>query len=255
MVPSLSDFFLFLLLMMRCLGLFLTAPVFQSRLIPPQVKIGFAAFLALLCLPLVRERAPVFSAFSFPYLVALFREVFLGVTFGIVTNLVFSSMQIVGEIVDFQMGFSYVNVVDPLSGIGVSVMGQFYLLLATMYYLGIGGYRLTIEGLVRSFALVPPGGFFVRTDLAPSFVRLVGEVMLLALRFGAPVIVALFLANFTLAVLSRAIPQMNVFIVGLPLNVGIGFFITLSTLPYLLPLLENVLDFLMRSFFHLLRGS
>lgn len=255
MTPSFSDLLLFLLVMMRCLGLFLTAPIFQSRLIPPQVKIGFSALLALLCLPLVRGNAPVFSSPSFPYLVALFREVFLGITFGIVTNLIFSSVQIAGEIIDFQIGFSYVNVVDPLSGLGASVMGQFYLLLATMYYLGIGGYRLTIEGLVRSFTLVPPGGFVVRTELAPSFVRLVGEVMLLALRFGAPVIVALFLANFTLAVLSRAIPQMNVFIVGLPLNVGIGFFIALSTLPYLLPLLEDALGFLVRSFFHFLRGS
>lgn len=255
MLFSFQDFLLFLLLMMRCLGLFLTAPVFQSRLIPPQVKIGFSALLALLCFPLVREGGPVFPSFSFVYLEALLREVLLGVTFGIVTNLVFSSVQIAGEIIDFQMGFSYVNVVDPLSGLGASVMGQFYLLLATMYYLGTGGYRLTIEGLVHSFALVPPGGFVVRTDFAPSFVRLVGEVMLLALRFGAPVMVALFLANFTLAILSRAIPQMNVFIVGLPLNLGIGFFIALSTLPYLLPPLESLVELFIRSFFHFLQGS
>lgn len=254
MAVPLGDFLLFLLLMMRCLGLFLTSPVFQSRFIPPQVKVGFSALLALLCLPLVREEAPVFTLVSWTYVIALFREVFLGVTFGIVTNLVFSSIQIAGEIIDFQMGFSYVNVVDPLSGLGASVMGQFYLLLATMYYLGIGGYRLTIEGLVRSFFLVPPGGFAVRANLAPTFVHLVGEVMLLALRFGAPVVVALFLANLTLAILSRAIPQMNVFIVGLPLNIGIGFFIALSTLPYLLPLFEDAVALFLQGFFRFLQS-
>lgn len=254
MFLSFSDFLLFILLVVRALGLFLIAPIFQSRLIPPQVKIGFSALLALICLPLVRDGAPVFSSVSWTYLVALCREALFGLTFGIVANLVFSSIQIAGEIIDFQMGFSYANVVDPLSGLGASVMGQFYLLLATMYYLGIGGHRLTIEGLVRSFALVPPGGFVVRTDFAPSFVRLVGEVMLLALRFGAPIIVALFLANLTLAILSRAIPQMNVFIVGLPLNVGIGLFIALATLPYLLPLFESLVELFLRSFFQFLKA-
>jgi len=252
MVFALKDFLLFLLLLARCLGLFLTAPVFQSRLIPPHVKIGFSVLLAFLCLPLVRDSTLTFSGFSGAYLLSLFREVLLGVVFGVVTNLVFSSVQIAGEIVDFQMGFSYVNVVDPLSNLGSSVMGQFYLLLATMYYLGIGGYRMTLLGLVRSFALIPPGTFTLQAGFAPSFVRLVGEVMLLALRFGAPVVVALFLANFTLAVLSRAIPQMNVFIVGLPLNIGVGFFIALSTLPYLFPVLENALDLFVRTFFRVL---
>lgn len=255
MVVTFGDVLLFFLLLARCLGIFLTAPVFQSRLIPPQVKIGFSVLLAFVCLPLVRESAPALTFFSWSYVVALLREAFLGVAFGVVTNLVFASIQIAGEIIDFQMGFSYVNVVDPLSGLGASVMGQFYLLFATMYYLGIGGYRLTIEGLVRSFALVPPGGFVVRGDLAPSFVRLVGEVMLLALRLGAPVIVALFLANLTLAILSRAIPQMNVFIVGLPLNIGIGFFIALATFPYLLPLLESVVELFIRGFFSVLGGK
>jgi len=252
MVFSLKDFLLFLLLLARCLGLFLTAPVFQSRLIPPHVKIGFSVLFAFLCLPLVRESAPTFSGFSGAYLLSLFREVLLGTVFGVVTNLVFSSVQIAGEIIDFQMGFSYVNVVDPLSNLGSSVMGQFYLLLATMYYLGIGGYRMTLLGLVRSFALIPPGTFTLQADFAPSFVRLVGEVMLLALRFGAPVVVALFLANFTLAVLSRAIPQMNVFIVGLPLNIGVGFFIALSTFPYIFPVLESALDLFIRAFFRVL---
>jgi len=105
---------------------------------------------------------------------------------------------------------------------------------------------------VRSFALIPPGTFTLQADFTPSFVRLVGEVMLLALRFGAPVVVALFLANFTLAVLSRAIPQMNVFIVGLPLNIGVGFFIALSTFPYTFPVLESALDLFIRAFLRVL---
>ncbi|MGC8778302.1 MAG: flagellar biosynthetic protein FliR, partial [Candidatus Caldatribacteriaceae bacterium] len=118
-----------------------------------------------------------------------------------------------------------------------------------LYYLGIGGHYLTLRGMVHSFQVIPLGTFTLKAEMFPAFLTLLKEVMEIALQLGAPVMAALFLANFTLAVLSRAIPQMNVFIVGLPLNVGVGFFMSLMTLPYLLPLLERVVELFLRGFF------
>ncbi len=243
-----SSFTEFLLVWIRVLGLFLTAPIFNSRIIPALVKIGFSFLFAMVIFPTLTfdfREPPVLGM----YLLTVMSELLLGLSLGFVTNLVFSALQIAGEIIDFQMGFTYANVVDPLSNLGASVMGQFYFVVAILYYLGIGGHYLTLQGLVRSFQVIPLGAFTLQPVMFPSFLILFREVMLMALQLGAPIIAALFLANLTLAILSRVVPQMNVFIVGLPLNVGVGLFLSLMMLPYLFPLLEKFVELFVRGFF------
>lgn len=242
------SFYQFLLVWVRILGLFLTAPVFNSRIIPALAKIGLSFLLSVVIFPAVNISQVVVQETG-AYVLSLMAELLLGIALGFTTNLVFSAIQIAGEIIDFQMGFSYVNVVDPLSNLGSSVMGQFYLMIALLYYLGIGGHYITLQGIAHSFQTIPLGRFTLEAEMFPSFLALLKGVMFIALQLGAPVIVALFLANFTLAIISRAIPQMNVFIVGLPLNIGVGFFMSLMTLPYLFPFLERIIGLFIRGFF------
>ena len=245
-----SHFLTLLLVWMRLLGLFLLAPVFNSPLIPLLAKVGLSFLLAITLLPSLTSQ-DFFTLLDGYYLLALVSEISVGLVLGLLSGLVFSCIEIAGEVIDFQMGFSYANVVDPLSNLRFSVMGQFYFLLTVIYYLGIGGYRLTLQGLVRSFSLIPLGSFKLGLNAPVSFVGLVGEVMAIALALGAPVIATLFLSNLTLAIISRAVPQMNVFIVGLPLNIGLGLFMSLMTLPYFLPYVDGVIDLFLRSFFQI----
>ncbi len=246
----LSHFLTLLLVWMRLLGLFLLAPVFNSPLIPVLAKVGLSFLLTVTLLPSLTSQDS-FTSLDGYYFLALVSEILVGLVLGLLSGLVFSCIQIAGEVIDFQMGFSYANVVDPLSNLGFSVMGQFYFLLTIIYYLGIGGYRLTLQGLVRSFSLIPLGGFKLGLEAPTSFVGLVGEVMVIALQLGAPVIATLFLSNLTLAIISRAVPQMNVFIVGLPLNIGLGLFMSLMILPYFLPYVDEVVSLFLRSFFQI----
>ncbi|MBP9016000.1 MAG: flagellar biosynthetic protein FliR [Candidatus Atribacteria bacterium] len=245
----LSHFLTLLLVWMRLLGLFLLAPVFNSPLIPVLTRIGLSFLLAIVLLPSINPSA--FTSLDGYYLLALISEILVGLVLGLLSGLVFSCIQIAGEVIDFQMGFSYANIVDPLSNISSSVMGQFYFLLTIIYYLGIGGYRLTLQGLVRSFSLIPVGGFKMSLDISTSFVDLMGEVMVVALELGAPIIATLFLSNLTLAIISRAVPQMNVFIVGLPLNIGLGLFMSLMILPYFLSYVDEIVNLFLRSFFQI----
>lgn len=240
----------FLLVWIRILGLFLTAPFFNSRLIPILTKIGFSFLLGVIIFPTVMTQKAETPVLGF-YILSLLAELFLGLVLGFITNLVFSALQIAGEIIDFQMGFGFVNVVDPLSQFSSSVMGQFYLTVALLYYLGIGGHHLSIRGIAYSFQVIPLGTFTLQSEMFSSFLNLFQEVMVIALQLGAPVMAALFLSNFTLAIISRAIPQMNVFIVGLPLNIGVGFFLSLITLPYLLPFFERMVEVFSRVFFRI----
>ncbi|MEN3186364.1 MAG: flagellar biosynthetic protein FliR [Atribacterota bacterium] len=244
------SFYPFLLVWIRILGLFLTAPVFNSRVIPVLAKLGFSFLLGIIIFPTLNAPQVVVQGTG-TYVLSLMAELLLGIALGFVTNLIFSAIQIAGEIIDFQMGFSYVNVVDPLSNLGSSVMGQFYLMVALLYYLGIGGHYLALQGIAYSFQTIPLGRFTLEAEMFPSFLALLKEVMIIALQLGAPVIGALFLANFTLAIISRAIPQMNVFIVGLPLNIGVGFLMSLMTLPYLFPFLERIVELFLRGFFRI----
>ncbi|HSV32215.1 MAG TPA: flagellar biosynthetic protein FliR [Atribacteraceae bacterium] len=246
-------FLAFLLIFMRMLGFFMIAPVFNSRIIPLPPKIGLAFLMAVILLPQkTGPGVPRFFVFDGDFFLALLSEIMLGLALGFIAGLVFSCIQIAGEIIDFQAGFLIANVIDPFTREVSSVMGQFYLLLAIVYYLGIGGHLLTLEGLYRTFELVPLGTFMLTPAMEASILDLIQQVMILALQLGAPVIIALFLANLTLAILSRAIPQMDVFIVGLPLNIGICFLLTLLTLPYFFPLVDRLVGFFLRSFFSLL---
>ncbi|MDI3525740.1 MAG: flagellar biosynthesis protein FliR [Candidatus Atribacteria bacterium] len=236
----------FILVWVRFLGLFLMAPVLNSRFIPPLAKIGLAFLVAVMVFPLV-DFPQSWMALDARYLMAVFSESLTGFVLGLIVSFVFACIQIAGEIIDFEMGFSYVNVVDPLSNLGASVVGQFYLMLATLYYLGIDGHHLALRALVHSFRLLPPGSFLLGEHLLAPFLNLVQEVMVVALQIAAPVMAALFLTNLTLAIISRAIPQMNVFVVGLPLNLGIGIWVILSALPYFLPVLGRVTELFVRA--------
>lgn len=244
----------FLLVWIRFLGLFLMAPIFNSRFIPPLAKIGLSFWVAVVVFPLI-DFGQSWLLLDAHYLMAVLSEAFTGFALGLTVSFVFACIQIAGEIIDFEMGFSYVNVVDPLSNLGTSVLGQFYLMLATLYYLGIDGHHLALRALLRSFRFLPPGGFLLGKPLLAPFLDLVQGVMVLALQIAAPVIAALFLTNLTMAIISRAIPQMNIFVVGLPLNLGIGFGVVLSALPYFLPVLGRVTELFVEALLRFLLHS
>lgn len=221
---------LFLLLFSRVTGLFVTAPVLGNPTVPAQLRVALAAAVALLALPAAgAARLPDSLAALAP--LAL-RELVIGMLLGLVPTLLLAAVQFGGELLDVDLGFSIVSTLDPLNQQPLPLLGNFQYLLALLFFLAVDGHHGLLLAVLGSFRLLPPGA--PPGDLAGldrHVLSVAGEIFRLGLSLAAPVLVALFLATVAIAVVGRAVPQMNVFVVGLPVKTGAGLALLAALVP------------------------
>ena len=244
----------FVLVLMRVAGLFLTAPVFSSRQIPVLVKASWVLLTAFLIFPVISLPSQNLPAPGLPLGFAVVRELLVGFSIGLGATLVFTGIQLAGQIIDIQMGLGMVNIIDPVTSAQVSVMGQFYFMVATLVYLSADGHHLLLRGIVDSFGAVPLAGAHFTPALGSKMMDLFAQVFFIAFRVGAPVIGALFITNMTLGIIARTVPQMNVFIVGMPLGLAVGLVITAFSMGFFTFMLQGLFKGMHRDFAILLQA-
>ncbi|BDG59368.1 flagellar biosynthetic protein FliR [Caldinitratiruptor microaerophilus] len=227
---ALGQLDLFLLLFSRVIGLFVTAPVLGNPSIPAQLRVALAMAVALLALP---AAGGVRLPDSLPALAPLaLRELVIGMVLGFVPTLLLAAVQFAGEILDVDLGFSIVSTLDPLNQQPLPLLGNFQYLLALLFFLAVDGHHGLLLTVLGSFRLLPAGA--PPGDLAGldrHVLALAGEIFRLGLSLAAPVLVALFLTTVAIAVVGRAVPQMNVFVVGLPVKTGAGLALLAALVP------------------------
>ena len=243
---TLEQFTLYALMLVRVAALFSVAPILGNASIPTQVKAAMAMVITLLLYLAFKAGHP--GVYPVPGNIfalagAVGGEAFAGLIVGYTAFLLFSGIEMAGEIVDIQVGFGLVNVIDPAGGAQVSILGQFYYIVAMLFFLAIDGHHALLKAVGDSFSLLAPGSviWFKQAGhagplLAQFFVRLFG----IALQVAAPSIAVLFLTNLSMGLLARTMPQMNVFIVGMPMNIVVGLLITLLSLRLLGVVLTDV---------------
>ncbi len=218
-----------LLLFVRVLAVFSVAPVFGSRNVPTTLKAGLSAILAMLLF--VVQGPP---AVAMPDLLTFFayvaQELLVGLILGYVGVVLFGAIQLAGQILDTQIGFGMVNVFDPQTQTPIPLIGNFYYLLALLMYLGTNGHHMMISALVESIRLVPIGSA-VDWSFAHDVVNLFVQAFAIGIRISAPALAALILTDAALAVLSRTVPQLQVFFLGAPLKIAVGTMVILTSLP------------------------
>ncbi len=232
----------FLLVFARFSGLFLSAPVYSSRQIPVQLKL----FLALILAATLAYVRPVATAVSLDstgiFLLALAAELFTGYALGLVGYVVFAAIQLAGQLVDMQMGFGIVNVLDPQSGMQVPLVGSFYYLLALLVFLGIDGHHQLLSAVYQSYDVIPILGGSFEPRFTAFLLKLGGYMFVAGVKIAAPVVAALLVADAALGFMARTVPQMNIFLVGMPLKILLGIFMLLLTLPVYIWLMQTVFD-------------
>lgn len=221
---TLDQFLLFTLLLFRVTGMMLTAPVFGSPALPTQLKVGLAMLLCLPLLPLVAPSVRALPDSLGGYLLAALAESATGMILGFAAALLFAAVQLAGMLIDQELGMSLANVIDPLSNEQVSVVGLFKLLLATALFLAIDGHHMLLSAVADSFRLVPVAGFRFSPQLGQTLGdELVGNLFSIGVRLAAPTVVTMLLTTIAMAFLARAVPEMNVFIVGFSVRILVGF--------------------------------
>ncbi len=214
----------FALIACRVTPLFMIAPIWGSPLVPGQVRVMIALGISALLLPAARGPLPAAVYDSvWPLAFAAAGELLIGFLFAYVALLLMAGAQFAGQLVDIQIGFGIANVLDPLTSAQVTLIGQLQYLAALFLFLLLDGHHLLLRGLAETFAAVPPGVAYAPGAALDLVVRRGGLLLFnVALRIAAPALTALFLTNFALGLASRMMPQMNLFMVGMPVNVGVG---------------------------------
>ncbi len=221
-------------------------PLFGYRGLPLPIKVGLAAFLSLLLLPLVQLPADwnLRQTGLLSFIGLAIPEIITGLLIGMVSNFIFYGVELAGQFLGIQMGFSIAQVMDPSMEEQVSIISQLQYLFATLIFLTFNGHHFLLEGLQQTFQAIPLGGVHLPSGIFALFVKLSGEIFVAAIKIAAPVMAALLISEVALGIIARTVPQMNIFLVGFPLKIGIG----LIGLALTLPMFAYILEVLWKNF-------
>ncbi|HKI99657.1 MAG TPA: flagellar biosynthetic protein FliR [bacterium] len=227
-----AQFLGFVIILGRISGLIVSAPVLGDRTIPVQVKAGFAFILSLIFYPIVA--APQVG--SDPNIVSVvlitISEVGVGLLIGFSARLLFTGIAMAGEVIGFQMGIGIANVFDPSSDTQVPLIGQIQLNFTMLLFVILNGHLILIRALVMSYRLIKPGGLRLTEPLFHFLMDLAAKVFVVGLQVGAPLIVAMLAANFSIGLIARSVPQVNVFVVGFPFTIALGLLLLALGFPF-----------------------
>lgn len=242
----------FLLSLFRSAGIMAVAPIFSHKTFPIQIKFGFALLISILIFPFANSESFASPEGLWQLLGVGVTEFLLGALIGFMFYLLFVSVQFAGGIIGFQVGFAIVNVIDPTTSQNISIIGQFQFLLATLLFLLMNGHHMILSGMVDSFRLVPLGTVKLQFAGVEEMARLTAGVFILAVKIASPVMLALLLTDTSLGIIARTVPQMNIFIVGFPLKIGIGLFVVGLTIPVFAHVFQSELVKLQDNLSHLI---
>ncbi len=228
----------FVLVLARLSPLFLFAPLFSSKNVPVRVRGIVAVALALGLSPLALKGAVVpLDAMAIAGLVL--KEVLVGFAFAFAVGALFASISVAGALLDTLIGFAYGAVLDPLTGNQGTVLQQLYGLVGLLVFIAIGGDALLVRGIAETYDLVPllesPALGALLDGAQEAFVGIFAS----ALQVAAPVILALILTDAAFGLVSRVVPQLNVFQVGAPAKVLVGLLLIGASLPFITGLIAD----------------
>ncbi|WP_239617012.1 flagellar biosynthetic protein FliR [Cohnella mopanensis] len=234
----------FLLVLCRITSFFVVAPIFSSRTVPTLIKIGLAFFISVIVFLTVGFDSKI--AVDATYILAIIREVFAGLLIGYVSYIFFSIVQVSGGFMDMQMGFGIANIVDPITGVSAPMLGNFKFMLIILVFFSVNGHHYLIGAIMDSYKWLPLDNNLFQVyyggHITEFLTRTFANTFLLALQISAPIVVAMFLTDFGLALLARTAPQYNVFVIGIPVKILVGLALLVLLLPGFGVLFQTIFD-------------
>lgn len=222
----------------RILAMIASSPVFGNKQVTRRVKIGFSVLLAIIIAPTIGEMPPV-SVGSPQGLLIMIQQIIIGVAMGLTMRLIFAAVEMAGQLAGLQMGLGFASFYDPVNATHSPVVAQWLGIIAVLAFLAINGHLYMLSALADSFHTLPIGsmmsakGFY---DVA----SLGGSIFVYGLQISLPLLAALLTANIALGILTRAAPQLNLFAIGFPITLAMGFLVLALSMPYFIPLMDRL---------------
>ena len=241
----------FFLVLCRVTPLFFLAPLFSSKMIPRRVRTIVALALAIGLMPVVKHGAIDLDPLAFGLLI--FKELIIGLSFAYALAAMFAALQVAGTLLDTLIGFSFGAILDPVTGTQSSVIMQMYSLFGVAILIAIGGDAWIIKGLARTFDTVPLTSTPAIGSMVEGAQMAFSGIFVAGVMIGAPVIIALIITDAAFGVVSRVVPQMNIFAVGFPAKMIIGLTLLGASLPFVSGFIADQLQISVSQALHALK--
>ncbi len=245
-----SMYEIFLLVFVRTSGIFIFSPLFSSQNVLNIAKIGFTFALSILITLSFPGGIDLSGEILF---ILIFKELLIGVILGFISYIFFSSFYTMGQLIDMKIGFGMANVVDPQSKAQVPLSGNFYYIIALLLLLLMDGHHLIITALKDSYLAIPLGSFTYDIDTLKVIISGMVQSFEIAFKLSTPIIAIIFLTDLVLGVLARTIPQMNVFVVGMPLKLLIGLLFISVGFPLFFSGVDSIMDMIVTHTYEFLK--
>jgi len=250
LVP-IEQFQTFLLCFSRVMAILAAIPVINSRQAPAQIRIGLGFATALLLFPMMASHTPNMEFSLVEFTLVMVNEVLIGLLLALIAQLIFTAVSFGGTIIGYQMGFAAANIFDPQTTQQMSLMSQFSNVISILIFLALNLHHIFFKVIVDSYILLPPGTLDFSGQTIPLLIDMAGHMFLLAIKLSAPILALLLISNLVLGILSRIFPQLNVFMLSFPINIGIALLVIGLTLHIMPLMLSREFDTMGGNFFRI----
>ena len=227
--------------LLRISAFYFAVPVIGARTVPARIRIILSLFTVILLAPLLPP-APLVSLLSAQGFMMVIQEVLIGLALGFTMQVVLHVFVLAGQFIAMKMGLGFAAMNDPSSGVSVTILSQFYLLLTTLLFLSSNGHLVVLQLMIDSFTTFPVGGAGMNATHFMAIVSLGSWLFSAALLITLPLFTSIMIVNMSFGVMSRSAPQMNVFTVGFPITLIFGFILMWFTLANFLPVYFVIME-------------
>jgi flagellar biosynthesis protein FliR len=248
---STAEIVRFAIVLTRMSGIMLLAPFFSNQMFPVQVRVAFCLMTSFVLAPSLSLKQIPADLNLGNIATVLVGEIFVGLILGFAAMCVFAGLQLAGQVVSFQLGFSLINVIDPQSNVQSPVFSFLYNYIGLLLFLLIDGHHWFLQAIHDSFYVLNIGGIPIQAPLAEQIVRMSAHILDIGIRIAGPIIAVTVITDVLIGVISRTAPQINILIVGMPLKILVGFGCISLSLYFLPRYLGSVFSILSQTMFAL----
>jgi flagellar biosynthesis protein FliR len=236
-----SNFIIVLLIFLRIISAFIAAPVFGHNSVPVLIKVVLSFIIAYIIFLVNKQPLPDVQITLWWLAVNAFAEIISGLIIGFSLNFVFYGISFAGSLIGFDMGLSIAQVFNPIEETDRNIIGEILYLSSILIFILLNGHHFLVRALDYSFTVIPLGKNIISSGLNDLIIKYSAGVFIIAVKIAAPVIITFLLIHIGEGIVSKVIPQMQIFFVAQPLKIGLGFFLIIVTCPLLFYIIKNLL--------------
>ncbi len=244
----------FALVLIRVIAFIVSWPVFSVYSVPNSAKILFSLVLSFLIFPLVSRSGLSAAEVSSNIIYLVAKEAFAGLILGFTTRMYFFCVSIGGNMIATSMGLASAQMFNPSLNMHSTTVEEFYMVLGTLLFLSLNGHHVFLTGLVHSFTAIPLSLHGLEVRVFAEWGKVVQDVMVSGIKIAAPVMMAIFFVNVAMGILGRTVPQINVFVTSLPVNIMIALGVMILMIPILLIEMDSMMQAMAEQLFKMMKA-